>query len=120
MTGRQVEVAGDADLRHLIAQFAERPPDAYTVGQNLYALCRLCACPLRLYDSHSQETIRRYVYAQVFQVPPFAGDYDRLPAWWLDAAQIIATELAACGGCECVLCSRRSGLRHGSEVYRNQ
>ena len=107
MTGRQEEFGGEADVRHLIAQVAERPPDTYTLGQNLYAHCRLCACPLRLYDSDSQQTIRRYVYAQVFRVPPFAGDYDHLPAWWLDAAQIIAAELAACSGCECVLCKRR-------------
>ena len=125
MTGRQAEFAGEDDLKAVLAQVAAlvppaaaaRQPGAYTVGQNLYAHLRLCAYPLVLYHTWSQRQIGRYLYARSLAVPPFAGDYGRQPAWWLDAAQIIATELAACSGCQCAHCAGRKGLRHETQIY---
>ena len=114
MTGQQVEITHERQLRALVGQVTGKQPAAATMGQQLYAHLRLCACPMQLYHLWSQRQIGRYCYASQFRVPPFAGDYDAQPAWWLDAAAIVATEMAACARCQCSRCAHGGGLNHGA------
>lgn len=109
-----MEITHERQLRALVGQVAGKQPAAATMGQQLYAHLRLCACPMQLYHLWSQRQIGRYCYARQFRVPPFAGDYDAQPAWWLDAAAIVATEMAACARCQCSRCAHGGGLNHGA------
>ncbi len=107
-----MEIAHERQLRAIARQVTAQQPGTATLGQQLYAHLRLCACPLHLYHHWSQRQIGRYLYARQFRVPPFAGDYDAQPAWWLDTSAIVATEMATCARCQCSRCAPGGGLNH--------
>ena len=52
-----------------------------------------CCCNM-VYDKYLQRDIKRYLYCEQFNVPPYSGDFDAQPVTWIDKAFIIKNALA--------------------------
>ncbi len=63
-------------------------------GDGVGAFSLLCASPRNLFDSNSHQTISRYVYCRDMNTPAYPGDYGSHPATWIDAVEIIKSEIA--------------------------
>ena len=52
-----------------------------------------CCCNM-MYDKYLQRDIKRYLYCEQFNVPPYSGSFDDQPVAWIDKAFIIKNTLA--------------------------
>ena len=107
ITRQSQEISDHNDFQSLLFQIINNTPPSYSIGQQLYwNICmHRCACPSNLYDNWSLEVLKRYLYCRDHpSVPPFEGSYNRQPAWWLDAMNIIDREVKALRSCNCFKC----------------
>ena len=52
------------------------------------------SCGNIMYDKNFQRDIKRYLYCDQFNVPPYSGSFDDQPVTWIDKAFIIKNALA--------------------------
>ena len=103
-SGATVTIASDDELEQQLRVIISAAPERFTLGQQLYFLAPQLACVSRLYDGQAAGVLRRFVHSRDLGLPAFAGAYDDLPAWWLDAVTVIQIELAAVARCHCPKC----------------
>ena len=91
-TKQMVTVSNADDLQALVLAVMGKCPSSYTLGKHLHLHARRIGCVNMFHDIESQKVIRRMLYCQRFNTPPFEGDYNDQPAWWIDMVAVLHNE----------------------------
>lgn len=74
--------------------YNEQGGKEFDIAKSVKAQLPFFCCNNVIQDKYLQRDIRRYLYCEQFNVPPFSGSFDDQPVRWIDKAFIIKNALA--------------------------
>lgn len=82
--GVEIGCAEDANRLFNTWEFTDKK-----AGERVFEYARLNEIGSFIVSADFQDVLRRKYYCEKFSVPPFAGDFDAQPKWWLMALNVI-------------------------------
>ena len=74
--------------------YNENKGKEFDIAESVKAQLPFFCCWNIVYDKYKQRDIKRYIYCEQFNVPPYSGSFDDQPATWIDKSFIIKNALA--------------------------
>jgi len=99
-----VTIENQADVVRLVHTFIACQPKSVSLGKHLYTYTMLAFCPEQVRTPWAAEILKRYNYCRAWNVPPYSGDFDSQPPFWVETIRYVENEINALRACDCKGC----------------